>query len=198
MLSHSTIDHTIHAIIALVLVIIFHVNYRAISWSLRKLKNDPTSVHLPLSEFMALNNGLISPRNNGFQCICGCFESHLTDCPPLYDLKDVEVSASVDVNKEIGDYMAFAQTTQRRLAAKICNSVESKNDGVEMVTFTGAFCLHYLYKLAVDEKEDGGVLATSSLPGSQRIIAYPRGIYAASPDLLLSIYNFLETLIFQL
>lgn len=192
MLSHSTIDHTIHAIIALVLVIIFQVNYSAISWSLRKLKNDPNSVDLSLKEFMTLNNGLISPRNNGFQCICGCYESRLPDCPPLYDLKDVEESASVSVNKEIDDYMEFAQTTQKRLGEKICNSVESKDEGFEMVTFTGAYCFHYLHKLAASDQEDGGMVDGISLPGSQRTIALPRGLYTASPDLLLSMYNFID------
>ncbi len=183
-------DHKAHIIVALILVIFFHINYHALSWSLRKLKNDPELISLSLDEFVDLNNKIITPTNNGFQCVCGCYQSQLPDCPPLYDLSDVEASAMVKMTKELEDYMAYAQSVQKRLGVNICGNVESRNEGIEMVTFSGGYCFHYLNKLALEDEQSN--LKNITLPGSHRSINIPQGVLGASPDFLLSLYSFIE------
>jgi len=173
-------------VIVLVLIVCANLNYQSLLFQMRKL--DAKSTGMTMIQFLKVNKKIIVPVNNEIGCSCGCYDSPLPDCPPLYDLKDVQESGNAKITKEIQEFMDTAQLRQKRAGEELCQRLSlMENDNVEMITGSGAYCLHALLKQ--ENQTDRG---TVTFPYSHRTIPLPRLHSQPSPEILDILYTFIQ------
>lgn len=183
-------------VIALALICCANLNYQSLLAQMRQLDTEVNGMTMSLSDFLRTNKKLLVPSNNDAECSCGCFNSPLPDCPPLYDIETVQESASAKVSKGIQEFMDASQTRQKRAGEAMCHlaslTFEQNLDAIPtFVTTSGGFCLYALLKVVKDSNFNRG---TVTYPHSQRSISIPipPRISQPSPEFLEALYQFIQ------
>ena len=187
-------------VLALALVCLANLNYQSLLAQMRQLDTEVNGMNIPLTDFLKTNKRLLIPINNELQCSCGCFNAPLPDCPPLYDIDDVQESAHAKVSKEIQEFMEASQIRQKRSGEEMCHQKFSslvwddsslEEDAAQMVSSSGGYCFHALMKMAEESNIDIGSITYPHLKRNP-IIRIPMRLEESSLEILEGLYQFIH------
>ena len=116
------------------------------------------------------------------ECTCGCFGK--LDCPPLYDIKDVQSSSRVTMSNRILRYMIKAQNQLKESGKNYCHQALTMNRD-ELVVPLGGYCLKQLQN---ETDTSRGIL---TYPNGKSV-TIPNKIHAPSHYFTTALLNFLQ------
>ena len=170
----------------LAFICLANLNYQSFLFQLRQV--DEEANETSLERFLKITQQIIVQINNNGDCTCGCHNSPMLDCPPLYDINDVNESSTMKASKAIQEFMDSAQIQIKRSGIEMCEIISTIPEN-SLSSPMGGYCLHALYKSSQTKGIDRGFV---KYPHSHRDVSIPIGFHRANPELLDNLSTFIR------